>query len=158
VNNPAPHSTLPVNLANGPSAFHREPAPLLGEHTHKVLTALGLTDAEIAELIEDGSSARCSGSVGAERLCAEQTLGPANPPGLLEAAARVDRQGHTGDVARLVGGEEEHRVADVDGLDPGDGQGMEQVADRRHVVGARVLQIRPNILKVPSLCSMGVAT
>jgi crotonobetainyl-CoA:carnitine CoA-transferase CaiB-like acyl-CoA transferase len=54
VNNPAPHSTLPVNLANGPSAFHRGPAPLLGEHNHEVLTALGLTDAEIAELVEDG--------------------------------------------------------------------------------------------------------
>jgi crotonobetainyl-CoA:carnitine CoA-transferase CaiB-like acyl-CoA transferase len=54
VNEPAPHSTLPINLANGPSAFHREPAPMLGEHNHDILTALGLTDAEIMDLAEDG--------------------------------------------------------------------------------------------------------
>jgi crotonobetainyl-CoA:carnitine CoA-transferase CaiB-like acyl-CoA transferase len=53
-NEPAPHSTLPINLANGPSAFHREPAPMLGEHNHDILTALGLTDAEIMDLAEDG--------------------------------------------------------------------------------------------------------
>ncbi|OBC01012.1 CoA-transferase [Mycobacterium sp. 852013-50091_SCH5140682] len=54
VNDPAPHSTLPVNLTDGPSVFHREPAPMLGEHNHEILTALGLTDAEIAELAADG--------------------------------------------------------------------------------------------------------
>ncbi len=54
VNIAAPHSTLPVTLANGPAAFHREPAPLLGEHNHEVLGGLGLSEQEIAVLAEDG--------------------------------------------------------------------------------------------------------
>ncbi|MCV7359662.1 CaiB/BaiF CoA transferase family protein [Mycolicibacterium fluoranthenivorans] len=54
VNPVAPYSTLPVTLANGPAAFHREPAPLLGEHNHVVLTGLGLSDEEIAVLVDDG--------------------------------------------------------------------------------------------------------
>ncbi|MBU9766004.1 CoA transferase [Mycobacterium sp. TNTM28] len=54
VNNPAPHSTLPVSLANGPRTLHRHPAPLLGEHNHELLTELGLSDEEIATLAEDG--------------------------------------------------------------------------------------------------------
>lgn len=54
VNNAAPHSTLPVSLANGPRALHRQPAPLLGEHNHELLTELGLSDGEIAALVEDG--------------------------------------------------------------------------------------------------------
>ncbi len=54
VNPVAPYSTLPVTLANGPAAFHREPAPLLGEHNHVVLSGLGLSDEEIAVLVDDG--------------------------------------------------------------------------------------------------------
>jgi crotonobetainyl-CoA:carnitine CoA-transferase CaiB-like acyl-CoA transferase len=54
VNVAAPHSTLPVRLATGPSTFHRAPAPLLGEHNHEVLGALGLTDDELAALEHDG--------------------------------------------------------------------------------------------------------
>ncbi|MDV3127861.1 CoA transferase [Mycobacterium sp. 21AC1] len=54
VNAAAPHSTLPVSLSKGPREFHREPAPLLGEHNHVLLSGLGLTDAEIAALAEDG--------------------------------------------------------------------------------------------------------
>lgn len=54
VNNPAPHSTLPVALANGPRALHRQAAPLLGEHNHELLTELGLSDEEIAALAADG--------------------------------------------------------------------------------------------------------
>ncbi|MGV0736758.1 CoA transferase [Mycobacterium syngnathidarum] len=54
VNNAAPHSTLPVSLANGPRALHRQPAPLLGEHNHELLTELGLSEGEIATLAEDG--------------------------------------------------------------------------------------------------------
>jgi crotonobetainyl-CoA:carnitine CoA-transferase CaiB-like acyl-CoA transferase len=54
VNVASPHSTLPVNLADGPTAFHREPAPLLGEHNHEVLSALGLSDDEILTLAQDG--------------------------------------------------------------------------------------------------------
>lgn len=54
VNSPAPHSTLPARFANGPKAFHRHPAPLLGEHNREILTRLGLDDAEIAALYDDG--------------------------------------------------------------------------------------------------------
>lgn len=54
VNNAAAHSTLPVTLANGPAAFHRVSAPLLGEHNETVLSALGLSDEEIATLADDG--------------------------------------------------------------------------------------------------------
>ena len=54
VNGPAPHSTVPVQLSHGPETFHRRPAPLLGEHNHEVLTALGYTEAEIAALADDG--------------------------------------------------------------------------------------------------------
>lgn len=54
VNNPAPHSTLPVALANGPRALHRQAAPLLGEHNHELLAELGLSDEEISALAEDG--------------------------------------------------------------------------------------------------------
>ncbi|MGA5545865.1 CaiB/BaiF CoA transferase family protein [Mycobacterium sp. NPDC051198] len=54
VNNAAPHSTLPVSLANGPRALHQQPAPLLGEHNHELLAELGLSDDEITALAEDG--------------------------------------------------------------------------------------------------------
>jgi crotonobetainyl-CoA:carnitine CoA-transferase CaiB-like acyl-CoA transferase len=54
VNAAAPHSTLPISLAGGPQEFHREPAPLLGEHNHELLVELGLSDDEIAALAEDG--------------------------------------------------------------------------------------------------------
>lgn len=54
VNNAAPHSTLPVSLANGPRELHRQAAPLLGEHNHELLAELGLTDDEINELVQDG--------------------------------------------------------------------------------------------------------
>ncbi|WP_066898539.1 CaiB/BaiF CoA transferase family protein [Mycolicibacterium houstonense] len=54
VNNAAPHSTLPVSLANGPRELHRRAAPLLGEHNHELLTELGLSDDEITALAEDG--------------------------------------------------------------------------------------------------------
>ena len=54
VNNAAPHSTLPVSLANGPRALHRQAAPLLGEHNHELLAQLGLSDDEITALATDG--------------------------------------------------------------------------------------------------------
>jgi crotonobetainyl-CoA:carnitine CoA-transferase CaiB-like acyl-CoA transferase len=54
VNVAAPHSTLPISLAGRPQEFHREPAPLLGEHNHELLVELGLSDDEIAALAEDG--------------------------------------------------------------------------------------------------------
>jgi crotonobetainyl-CoA:carnitine CoA-transferase CaiB-like acyl-CoA transferase len=54
VNVAAAHSTLPVNLSNGPNRFHREPAPLLGQHNRELLGELGVDDDEIRALEEDG--------------------------------------------------------------------------------------------------------
>ncbi|MGV0814983.1 CoA transferase [Mycolicibacterium boenickei] len=54
VNNAAPHSTLPISLANGPRELHRQAAPMLGEHNHEVLAELGLSEDEINALAEDG--------------------------------------------------------------------------------------------------------
>src|SRR3984885_3318450 len=53
-------------------------------------------------------------------------LGAAVAGLLLEQFARVDRQRDPGDVARLVGGEPQHRVGDVHRLDPGDRQGVDR--------------------------------
>jgi crotonobetainyl-CoA:carnitine CoA-transferase CaiB-like acyl-CoA transferase len=50
VNVAAPHSTLPVNLSNGPDHFHREPAPMLGQHNRELLGELGIDDEEIRNL------------------------------------------------------------------------------------------------------------
>ncbi len=54
VNGPAPHSTLPARMSQGPSRIHTRPAPLLGQHNHELLSELGLTEAEIAALAADG--------------------------------------------------------------------------------------------------------
>lgn len=48
------HSTLPFKLSRGPDAVHVLPAPLLGQHNHELLSELGLTDDEIAELEAEG--------------------------------------------------------------------------------------------------------
>lgn len=69
VNNAAPHSTLPVSLANGPRALHRQAAPLLGEHNHELLTELGLSDDEITALATDGVIGTAPG-VGGRRKAA----------------------------------------------------------------------------------------
>ncbi|MDO3636288.1 CaiB/BaiF CoA-transferase family protein [Mycolicibacterium arseniciresistens] len=53
VNDPTPHSALPFRLSPGPQRFHRHPAPLLGQHNDELLTELGLSAAEIAELEAD---------------------------------------------------------------------------------------------------------
>lgn len=54
VNGPARLSTVPMRCSAGPSRFHTEHAPLLGQHNHELLTGLGLSDAEIAGLESDG--------------------------------------------------------------------------------------------------------
>lgn len=54
VNDPVPHSTVPMRLSHGPDRFHAQPAPLLGQHNHELLSGLGLSEAEIAELEADG--------------------------------------------------------------------------------------------------------
>ncbi|OBF00440.1 CaiB/BaiF CoA-transferase family protein [Mycobacterium sp. 852002-10029_SCH5224772] len=54
VNGPARLSTVPMRCSAGPSKFHTEHAPLLGQHNHQLLTELGLSDAEIAGLAADG--------------------------------------------------------------------------------------------------------
>lgn len=53
VNGPARLSTVPMRSSAGPSKFHVEHAPLLGQHNQELLTELGLTDAEIAGLQAD---------------------------------------------------------------------------------------------------------
>jgi crotonobetainyl-CoA:carnitine CoA-transferase CaiB-like acyl-CoA transferase len=50
----ARHSTMPIRFSRGPDRFHRDPAPLLGEHNDEVLRDLGISDAEMAELDERG--------------------------------------------------------------------------------------------------------
>ncbi|OFJ54951.1 CaiB/BaiF CoA-transferase family protein [Mycolicibacterium grossiae] len=53
--NPASlHSTLPVRLASGPVRWHRHPAPLLGQHNRQILAEVGLSDAEIDRLHDEG--------------------------------------------------------------------------------------------------------
>jgi crotonobetainyl-CoA:carnitine CoA-transferase CaiB-like acyl-CoA transferase len=54
VNGTAPHTTLPVPRSFGVSAFHREPAPLLGQHNREILAGLGLSDEDIAAAEADG--------------------------------------------------------------------------------------------------------
>ncbi|BBY14899.1 CaiB/BaiF CoA transferase family protein [Mycolicibacterium litorale] len=53
VNPATPHSSLPFRLSSGPQRFHRDPAPLLGQHTEELLAELGLTADEIARLAAD---------------------------------------------------------------------------------------------------------
>src|SRR5580698_7310540 len=60
----------------------------------------------------------------------------------LEVAAGVHPQLHPGDIARLVGGEEQHRVADVHGLDPRDRHRLLAVERGSRVFSRRVLQVR----------------
>jgi len=50
----ARHSTLPFRLSRGPERFHRRPAPLLGEHTWEVLRHVGVSEEELAELVDLG--------------------------------------------------------------------------------------------------------
>jgi len=54
VNPTARHSTLPMRISSGPGRFHRTAAPLLGEHNHEVLSGLGLSEDDIADLEERG--------------------------------------------------------------------------------------------------------
>lgn len=54
VNDAARHSTVAARFFRGPDRFHLRPAPLLGQHNHELLTELGLSAAEIAELEADG--------------------------------------------------------------------------------------------------------
>ncbi len=54
VNAPTLHSTLPVRFSAGPDRFHVNPAPLLGQHNYELLTEIGLSADEIAELEADG--------------------------------------------------------------------------------------------------------
>jgi crotonobetainyl-CoA:carnitine CoA-transferase CaiB-like acyl-CoA transferase len=54
VNGPAKLSTVPMRLSGGPCRFHTQPAPLLGQHNAELLTELGLSDSQIAELEADG--------------------------------------------------------------------------------------------------------
>jgi crotonobetainyl-CoA:carnitine CoA-transferase CaiB-like acyl-CoA transferase len=61
INAAAPHSTMPVRFSAGPDRFHLHPAPLLGQHNHELLTEIGLSDTEIAQLEADGVIGYASG-------------------------------------------------------------------------------------------------
>lgn len=50
----ARHSTLPIRFSAGPDRFHRRAAPLLGEDNDEVLRALGVSEEEMAELVDSG--------------------------------------------------------------------------------------------------------
>jgi crotonobetainyl-CoA:carnitine CoA-transferase CaiB-like acyl-CoA transferase len=54
VNARTPHSTLPFTFSRGPERVHIEPAPLLGQHNHELLTELGLSEEEIDDLAAQG--------------------------------------------------------------------------------------------------------
>ena len=51
---PARLSSVPMRLSAGPCRFHTRPAPMLGQHNQELLSELGLTATEIAELEADG--------------------------------------------------------------------------------------------------------
>ena len=54
VNARTPHSTVPFTSSRGPDRIQLRPAPLLGQHNNELLSELGLTDSEIAELEAKG--------------------------------------------------------------------------------------------------------
>ncbi|WP_197380266.1 CaiB/BaiF CoA-transferase family protein [Mycolicibacterium mengxianglii] len=54
VNGNARYTTLPVPPPLGVSRFHRDPAPLLGQHNRQILRSLGLSDDEIAAAEAEG--------------------------------------------------------------------------------------------------------
>jgi crotonobetainyl-CoA:carnitine CoA-transferase CaiB-like acyl-CoA transferase len=58
LNGRAKLSTVPMRFSGGPGRFHTNPAPTLGQHNHELLTALGLTPAEIADLEAQGTIAQ----------------------------------------------------------------------------------------------------
>ncbi len=47
-------STVPMRFSGGPGVFHTHPAPTLGQHNHELLSELGVTPSEIADLEADG--------------------------------------------------------------------------------------------------------
>jgi crotonobetainyl-CoA:carnitine CoA-transferase CaiB-like acyl-CoA transferase len=61
-NRRVPHSTVPVRFSAGPDRFHLQPAPLLGQHNVELLTELGLSVRQIAELEVDGVIGSAPGS------------------------------------------------------------------------------------------------
>ena len=48
---------VPVKLSRTPGDANRLPGPALGEHTEEVLRSIGLSDEEIAGLLEQGAVA-----------------------------------------------------------------------------------------------------
>ena len=61
VNARTPHSTLPFTFSRGPERVHVQPAPLLGQHNHELLSELGLTGEEIARAGGRGRDRKCPG-------------------------------------------------------------------------------------------------
>jgi crotonobetainyl-CoA:carnitine CoA-transferase CaiB-like acyl-CoA transferase len=69
VNDPVPHSTVPVRFSGGPDRFQLHPAPLLGQHNHELLAEIGLSEQEIIELEAGGVIGRTP--VGARKAHAQ---------------------------------------------------------------------------------------
>jgi crotonobetainyl-CoA:carnitine CoA-transferase CaiB-like acyl-CoA transferase len=67
VQGPVKQLGVPVKLSRTPGAADRMPAPALGEHTESVLRDAGLSDTEIASLIESGAVAAATPGPVAER-------------------------------------------------------------------------------------------
>ncbi|MET0900394.1 MAG: CoA transferase [Mycobacterium sp.] len=54
VNGAAAYTTLPIPVSFGVNMFHRQPAPLLGQHNREILGGLGLSEDDIAAAEADG--------------------------------------------------------------------------------------------------------
>jgi crotonobetainyl-CoA:carnitine CoA-transferase CaiB-like acyl-CoA transferase len=54
VNGESRLSTVPLKFSAGPKLFHTNPAPTLGQHNHELLTEVGLSAGDIADLEADG--------------------------------------------------------------------------------------------------------
>lgn len=62
------HSALPFTSSRGRTGVHTRPARLLGVHNHEILSGLGLTDEQVAELEADGVIRRAPAMHRAEQV------------------------------------------------------------------------------------------
>src|SRR6476661_6426083 len=65
---------------------------------------------------------------------------------LLQHASGIDRHRQSGDVARFVGSQEEHRIADIHGLDPADWKHVHELGGDGEIVRSRRLEVGPEEL------------
>ena len=112
VNARTPHSTLPFTFSRGPERVHVQPAPLLGQHNHELLSELGLTDEEIARVGGRGRDRKCPGdgseqgqdelaSTGGHRSVRHPADRPRRGGNRRGSGYRTGHRGGTGGVRRL---------------------------------------------------------